>query len=320
MHRSGTSALAGALSALGFHMGDALLPAVAEVNDRGFWENSVVVDIHDRLLSELRRSWDDFRPLPEGWLQLPEIAGYREEIMGVMREDYLKRPLWGIKDPRMCLLLPLWLEVLEAVEIPSFFVHIHRAPNAVARSLERRDGFAPVKSGLLWLQHNLLAEKATRGRPRLFVNYETMLAEPSRVAERLVRAIDENLGTKVDGNIDGFAGFVDPELRRQAGGARQGVGEFGVYTPVIEEMHRCLMKACDTDRQNLSSEFDRVGRSYEKIVASFDPLLIAHIEDLQARVAELRRSVDQLLGSKSWRITQPLRNLWQLARKFGRQA
>ncbi len=58
MHRSGTSALAGALALLGVDMGRSLL-APADDNVRGLWEHEELVRLHDRLLSAFESSWDD---------------------------------------------------------------------------------------------------------------------------------------------------------------------------------------------------------------------------------------------------------------------
>ena len=67
MHRSGTSALTGALNVLGISLGQHLL-APGEDNPKGYWEHQSAVEIHERLLTALERRWDDVRPLPAGWL------------------------------------------------------------------------------------------------------------------------------------------------------------------------------------------------------------------------------------------------------------
>ena len=73
VHRSGTSALAGALSMLGFHPGSSLLPAVQGVNNNGFFEDQRVVDLNDRILGVLGRDWRWPTPLPQDWLKHPEL-------------------------------------------------------------------------------------------------------------------------------------------------------------------------------------------------------------------------------------------------------
>ncbi|HJX24749.1 MAG TPA: hypothetical protein VJ252_01225, partial [Chthoniobacterales bacterium] len=58
MHRSGTSALCGALDLLGVDFGERLMPA-NHANEKGYWEHEEIVRFHDDLLSSLGSRWDD---------------------------------------------------------------------------------------------------------------------------------------------------------------------------------------------------------------------------------------------------------------------
>ncbi|MHB0874384.1 MAG: hypothetical protein ACYC1J_13295, partial [Acidithiobacillus ferrooxidans] len=57
MHRSGTSAIARGLQALGASLGDALLPAGFD-NPKGFWEDRDMLRINEALLAELQSAYD----------------------------------------------------------------------------------------------------------------------------------------------------------------------------------------------------------------------------------------------------------------------
>lgn len=69
MHRSGTSAIAGVLSKLGVDFGDSLLPGIAGVNDKGFFEHTDVIDLNEDLLAHMERTWLDLDPMPADWWQ-----------------------------------------------------------------------------------------------------------------------------------------------------------------------------------------------------------------------------------------------------------
>jgi hypothetical protein len=56
MHRSGTSAVARVVKALGFESGGELMEAAPD-NPRGFFEREDVMNINDRWLSSLGGSW-----------------------------------------------------------------------------------------------------------------------------------------------------------------------------------------------------------------------------------------------------------------------
>ena len=68
---------------------------------------------------------------------------------------------FGVKDPRLCRLMPLWFPIFETLPAEPNFVLTVRHPWEVAESLARRNGLKPSKSFLLWLDHTLQAEAAT---------------------------------------------------------------------------------------------------------------------------------------------------------------
>jgi hypothetical protein len=323
MHRGGTSALAGSLAALGVHMGETLLDAIKGENDRGFWENQPVVEIHDRLLASLRTSWDDPRPLPADWLQMPEVDGFRQEIIQALQDDCLKYSLWGLKDPRLCKLLPLWLEILQELEAPCVFVHIHRHPAEVALSLERRNGFSQAKSGLLWVEHNLNAEKWTRGQQRIFISYDQLLADPVSTASRISTLVDNNHSENLERNNDDLLDFISSDLRHHSKIPNEQHAEFGDYASIIAETHQTLLTACESETADVLKCFDELGQVYDDITSAFTPVLTSHVVDLQAQIEglqtqiiESQRNIDRIVSSFSWKVTKPLRGPRWMARRI----
>ena len=207
MHRSGTSALAGVLRLLGVELGSSSL-APTEDNVKGFWEHGEIVEIHERLLSSLGSSWDDVRPLPNSWWMDDRIMPTRAELIGVIRRDFARAKVWGVKDPRMCRLVPLWLDVMNELGCRCCFVLIHRHPVEVARSLEKRNRLATERSGLLWVEHNLLAEKWTRNKARVFTSYDQLLGDLEGTTTRIAKMIDDDLAECVAQRMDGIEEFL----------------------------------------------------------------------------------------------------------------
>ena len=78
VHRSGTSSLAGVLRLLGVELGTRLLAPHKDVNERGFWEQSDIVALHNRLLDSLGSRWDSMYPLPQNWWQSSEVEPVRQ--------------------------------------------------------------------------------------------------------------------------------------------------------------------------------------------------------------------------------------------------
>jgi glycosyltransferase involved in cell wall biosynthesis len=177
MHRSGTSALTRTLNLCGVDVGSNLMPPGAGDNVKGFWEHLDIFQANEKLLYSLNSSWDDVRDLPTRWWTSDFAEAYKLKIISILERDFSNSPLWGVKDPRICRLLPLWHQILEQTDnIPIFFI-IVRNPLEVAASLAKRDGFSEGKSCLLWLKHLMDSEKGTRNSTRIFVTYEELLSD-----------------------------------------------------------------------------------------------------------------------------------------------
>ncbi len=215
MHRSGTSALARIVNLLGADAGSDLMPPAPGVNERGFWESLAVVDLHDRLLGALGSEWCDPGPLGEDWWQRSEVVPYRRELADLLRREFGGSPLWMVKDPRLCRLLPLWGSALEELGANPSCLFILRNPLEVAQSLERRDGLPPTTAWALWLDHYLSAVEHSQRLPRAFLAYDELLAD----WERTLGVAAQRLGLTwprplAEARAD-VHGFLTGELRHE---------------------------------------------------------------------------------------------------------
>jgi hypothetical protein len=176
MHRSGTSALAGALGKLGAALPAHLMPAAAE-NPRGFAEALPVANLNDAILRAAGSRWDDWRAFDPKALSAEEQARFGARLDAVLWREFADAPLLVLKDPRICRMLVLWLPAMARLAVAPLAVLCLRHPFEVQRSLATRNRFPPEKSLLLWLRHVLDAEAATRDMPRCFVVYDDLLAD-----------------------------------------------------------------------------------------------------------------------------------------------
>jgi hypothetical protein len=199
MHRSGTSALSGALCQKGLCGPQHPIPATPS-NPTGHWEPSAIVALHDELLRAADSSWDD--PMTMTTLEMitaqPEL---RNELLEALQASF---PHWKpgqvalVKDPRQCRLQPLWNGLIEQHQLKVSVILMVRHPLAVAQSLHRRDQLSLERSLLLWLEHTLEAEKNTRGYRRCVVVYEQLLRDPEGTLQGCL-------------DLVGLAGQVKPE-------------------------------------------------------------------------------------------------------------
>ncbi len=213
MHRSGTSALTRLLNLCGAALPEDVLPPNAS-NTAGYWEPRAVVMLHDRLLAAAASGWDDPATFPAAWFESADASRFVDELAGLVVAEFGDAPLMVIKDPRACRLLPLWDRALVRLGIEPLVILQVRHPLEVAASLEHRDGLAVSQSLLMWLQHLLAAEAASRAHPRLVVSYEQVLEDWRSVLTRVETRF--GLSLPVTAEVEAaIQAFLDPALRHE---------------------------------------------------------------------------------------------------------
>jgi len=214
MHRSGTSAVTRVCNVLGAELGQSVIAAGPD-NPKGYWENQDIVDLHGEILRFINHPWDSVSTLPDHWWADKNLDWARASIRGIVEKHFAGKPLWAVKDPRMCLLLPLWLEVLGELEIDSKCLLVKREPEDIARSLAARDQYRPDHAYLLYIKHILEVEFRTRSCARAVISYDALLedwySEMQNISHKLKLQWPEALAS---GNI-AVAAELDPGLRHQ---------------------------------------------------------------------------------------------------------
>lgn len=213
MHRSGTSAIARALQALGVDLGDRLMPPLPGVNDKGFLEDEDIVQLNVGLLRELGHDWHTLTPIRAQDLSGPAVAGLRMRAVDLLRERLGQWPVFGLKDPRMALLLPFWRSVFRHLDARVSFVICSRNPLSVARSLKARDAFDDEKSFFLWLQHVVPCFVETEGSARVVVDYDLMIDNPEMQLERISQALSLPFDRHGESLHEYAARFLEQGLR-----------------------------------------------------------------------------------------------------------
>ena len=185
MHRSGTSALARILNLMGVYFGtEKTSTGASPENEKGFWERMDVRNLNDSMLHNANSDWDRISGFDADAIAEDLLGTYRRAAGEIVLNLDAHRP-WFIKEPRLCLLLPVWKQVLE---IP-FCVHIFRNPLEVAASLEERNAI-PLDAGMaLWEAYNAMGIAASSSMPRLFLSYSALMSSPATEVERLKDAL-----------------------------------------------------------------------------------------------------------------------------------
>lgn len=103
-HRSATSATANYLHNAGLDLGSDLMPAHIS-NPKGHFEDSEAVSLHDSFLQKSGTNWQ-FHDECELQSEIKKIHDYTHQ-------RFKKSKQWGLKDPRICLFLDDWDQVLD---------------------------------------------------------------------------------------------------------------------------------------------------------------------------------------------------------------
>lgn len=210
--RSGTSALTRVLSLSGATLPDTLLQA-DKANPRGYWEPRPALDLNEAILHQHRSHWADpsLRLQEPGTIDAEETAARIAEI-GAFLATLPKVPVVVIKEPRITLLCGLWFEAARQAGFDVATIVTVRHPQEVIASLGVHGGTSPELSSALWLKYSLLADKHTRGLPRVFVEYANLLEDWQRELSRISETLALELNQQADGSIEEF---LAQSLRRQ---------------------------------------------------------------------------------------------------------
>jgi hypothetical protein len=286
MHRSGNAALARLLEACGAAL--PLTPPVpreSETCDRG--GSDPIAITHDRILTALGSSWDDVLPLPADWVRSPAASEHRERLAAVLTGEYPGSGPLVVDDPRICRLLPLWLGVLDDLDIEPAFVLPVRDPRDVASELAAGREVSASQALVLWLRHVLEAEHQSRGRPRAFVAYEDLRRDPRSAAS----AIDERTGVgrgledPGEARLDEVAAEVARDLSRTAGAEPTTSHPRATERiPWIEKAHAVLLAACRSGEEPDHEVLDRLNAAIDEADLAYRPILAEQRE----RIAALR--------------------------------
>ena len=189
MHRSGTSALAGLLHHSGISMGceENFIPKALPQNPKGFYENHEFRLLNDALLKKNHyhvKSWAVNTPSKIKTSFLLQMRMKR-----LLKKELKKNINWGWKDPRNCLTLKAWLDVLKAMCLRNYtkILYIYRHPISVAKSLATR-GDTDYESALrLWKNYNLTVMKALRHKKcdAFYLSYEELIQHPEKATEKI---------------------------------------------------------------------------------------------------------------------------------------
>ena len=225
-------------------------------NPLGYWEPRAVNVLNETILHRHSSSLLD----PTLRLQEPNAFDAKENAaciaeIGTFLNTLPAAPLVVIKDPRITALSGVWFEATRQAGLDIAAVIAVRHPQEVIASLAARTGASPELSSALWLKYNLLAERYTRGTPRVFVGYHNLLDDWRREITRISAGLEIGLNTRDDCAVEGFLNH-DQRRQRDCGPMTEPFG-----TDWISVVHEAL-RAATRDEPLDESALDRAFEAY----------------------------------------------------------
>jgi GT2 family glycosyltransferase len=254
MHRSGTSAITRALEVFGVELGERLMAARPDENEKGFFEDVEVNALNLEIYQALGggQAWHTLSPIPDEALAGERAAGLKRRAVDILGARLRGTDLFGLKDPAMCRLLPFWQPVFRELGVDASYAIALRNPISVARSLEKRDGLPAEKCHYLWQQHVVPSVMLTRGAPRVVVDYDRLMDAPEEQVIRMGRALGLAGGLDRARLAEFSREFLEERLRHARFGAEDAAADPRVPVPVRKAY--ALLTDAAADRASLESE------------------------------------------------------------------
>jgi hypothetical protein len=201
MHRSGTSMTTGVLNKMGLNLGGPTIAGNID-NPKGFFESFTFLKLNEIILRNCNARWDEV----DNALDLKKLmTNQNEMLLESVIEKFDSIEVLGIKDPRICILLPLYEKVCKRKGIDILKINVKRKPENIVKSLNTRDGFSEEKSLRLINQYGKLINEKD-----FTIKYEDLLHKTDETLYKIKNQFNF-LNLK---NIEDIKSFIDLKLNR----------------------------------------------------------------------------------------------------------
>ncbi|MDH5572936.1 MAG: hypothetical protein OEY89_14325, partial [Gammaproteobacteria bacterium] len=255
MHRSGTSVITRGLEVLGVSLGNHLMQPVSGDNDKGYFEDVDVNAINIELLQLFGQDWHVLATVTADELTGKKTAGLRLRAIELIRSRLQDIDCFGMKDPRLCRLLPFWESVFDYLKLNVSYVIAIRDPRSVAASLEKRGGMPYEKSYYLWLGHVLPSIMITQTTPHVVVDYDLVINNPEEQLHRIARILKLEHEISADELTEYCTSFIDAGLRHTEPNFKDIFEDPSIPIPVKTAIK--ILKGVALSKNSLVSKADR---------------------------------------------------------------
>ena len=174
----------------GLYLGpeDDLMPPHARDNPAGYWENQRFAELNDTLLETLGGSWNHPPAVAQAWWKQPSLETLRQRARTLIA-DFEDHACWGWKDPRNCLTLPFWLDLIPDLKV----VLCLRNPLEVVLSLSRGEETRLLSSQdslALWQTYHERILGTLQPAAFITTHYASYFYDSQAELQRVLNALD----------------------------------------------------------------------------------------------------------------------------------
>jgi hypothetical protein len=300
MHRSGTSALAGALGALGFntpHPGDRM--DWPESNPE-HWESASLAAFNDHLLTKLGGSWEAPPELPSKWESDDALSDLGSPLP-ILKAAFPESGPCVWKDPRLCLLLPFWKTFLPS---PIAAVLVWRSPLGVARSLQKRDGMHLADGIALWERYNHAALRNLVDVNTFVCSYEAVMRDPTTAMNTIADWLSALPQLSDAANEWHREQSADSIVQVNSAEEQDSASEL-----LLTQQRELILTLSSLEGGHSPLEGSSLASESDWTTALLAARSGSRTREFQIELQNKQLELDRLRDSTSWRATKPLRSM-----------
>jgi len=215
--RCGSSCLTGVLHIMGLPLGDKLLAANNMLNPTGFFEHRDMLKLNSKMLKELGTQYLEGKKTRYiRWNKEPRFLEFKNVIKEKLAKHFKDQPFFGLKDPRLSMLLPLYTAAARELGYEVKTIFIIRNPEGSMTSWQNAKLFARLSKEeilnkfTIYLTSMISHLKEQSESDYLVVQYEDLLDDAQKEVTRMSQFIPQlNANTQTRSAI---AQFIDVNL------------------------------------------------------------------------------------------------------------
>lgn len=322
MARSGTSAIARGLKALGIDLGETLTPANVEWNAKGFYEDTeIVYKINRGVLRALNYQWVSVNLIDELCRDNPKLTEFKTYAKELLTKRMAQVMHWGFKDPRTAIILPFWQDVFQQLNLQDRYIIALRNPLASAYSYQRVSDEDVEVGLLLWVMHLYSAIEGSHGKPRVMVSYHSMLHEPRQQLERIKQKLA--IPNLAGADVEEYANhFLDKNLQRFDYNRQDLAAHPAVsVAPICLKMYDLFLRLAQDELMFDSEEFINEWQAIKTEFSHVYPIY-CYLDKILKDNKNSKREIKIMQRSLPWKLIYPLRlidNFLRVRRRSARK-